>query len=141
MDCFFNVQMVFDMMLFGVLGLGLEVLFTGLLDARNDTRHHLMGYSSMWYFPLYTLPPLVLDAMGGLVLPLPIIVRGLIYTMVIFFIEYVGMFLLRKLLGASPSEASYRQCRWNVHGLIRLDYAPAMFLMGLFFEFVYRRLH
>ncbi len=136
-----GAQALFEMLMFGFLGLGLEVVFTSFLDARKDPQRHLMGFSSLWYFPLYMLPPLFLNVTGWFVLPLPLIVRGLIYTAAIFLVEYMGMFCLRKLLGASPSEASYYQSRWNLHGLIRLDYAPAMFLMGLVFELVYRRLH
>jgi len=59
----------------------------------------------------------------------------------IFAVEYFGMFCLRKLLGSSPSEVGYYQSRWNIHGLIRLDFAPAMFLMGLFLEIIYRRIN
>lgn len=138
---FYGAQLLFEMLIFGVLGLGLEVVFTSALDARKDSKRQLMGYSSLWYLPLYMLPPVFLNVTGWFVLPLPLIVRGLIYMAAIFLVEYVGMFCLRKLLGVSPSEAGYYQSRWNLHGLIRLDYAPAMFLMGLVFELVYRRLH
>lgn len=137
----FCLQTAFEMLLFGVLGLGLEVIFTSAFEIRKVEKRHLMGYSSLWYLPLYMLTPLFLIVTSSLVFPRHILIRGLIYMTVIFVIEYTGMFLLRKLLGSSPSEASYHASKWNIHGLIRLDYAPAMFLMGLIFEFVYRQVH
>lgn len=136
-----EMNIVFKMVVFAVFGLGLEVVFTGILDSRKDKQRHLVGYSSLWYLPLYMLPPLFLNTAGWLLMPLPLLVRGLIYMTAIFFVEYLAMFFLRVLLGASPSETSYYSSKWNVRGLIRLDYAPAMFLMGLVFEFVYSHLH
>ena len=136
-----DTNIVFQMLLFAVLGLGMEVVFTGFLDYRKDAQRHLLGYSSLWYLPLYMMPPLLLSMTGWLLFTLPLVTRGLIYTALIFLVEYTGMFCLRRLLGASPSEANYYQSRWHVHGLIRLDYAPVMFLMGLAFEYVYRHLH
>jgi len=130
----------FQMVLFAVLGLGLEVIFTGLFDCRRGTLCHLMGYSSLWYLPLYMLVPVCFNAGSSLVFQFNWIVRGIIYMLLIFAIEFVAMFLLRLLLGASPSEKSYYQSPFNIKGLIRLDYAPVMFVLGLFLECVYRHL-
>lgn len=135
-----NAHVLFEMLLFAFLGLGLEVFFTAILDCRKDKRRHLLGYSSLWYLPVYMLPPLFFEALGCILFPLSWILRGLIYMFVIFACEYLAMFLLRQLLGASPSEESYYGSRWNIHGLIRLDFAPAMFFLGLIMEFLYRQL-
>jgi len=131
---------IFIMALFGVLGLGLEVIFTAVLDAIKHRQRHLWGYSSLWYIPLYMMAPIILALSAEIISPLPFLVRGLIYMIAIFSCEFVAMFALRKLLGASPSEANYELSRWNICGLIRLDYAPVMFLMGLIFEFVYQQI-
>jgi len=131
-------KILFEMALFAVLGLGLEVLFTSVTDFKGDKRRFLMGYSSLWYGPLYACAPLVLNGAGVFLFELPILVRGVVYALVIWLFEYIGMWLLRLLLGASPSEEQYLKSRWNIHGLIRLDFFPAMFLMGLAFEFVFR---
>ncbi len=130
-----------DMVLFAVLGLGLEVIFTGLVDCKKNTLCHLMGYSSLWYLPLYMMVPILFGVTKLFVFQINWCARGLIYMIMIFAIEYVAMFALRKLLGASPSEGSYYRSPYNVRGLIRLDYAPAMFALGLFFECVYRRIN
>lgn len=131
-------KILFEMALFAVLGLGFEVLFTSVTDFKGDKRRFLMGYSSLWYAPLYACAPLFLNCASVVVFALPMLVRGVVYALVIWLFEYIGMWLLRLLLGASPSEEQYLKSRWNVHGLIRLDFFPAMFLMGLAFEFVFR---
>ena len=132
-----DAEIVIAMLIFGVLGLGLEVIFTAVLPDKKNSKIHLWGYSSLWYLPLYMLAPLFLRLSESTLSALPLLGRGLIYMVVIFACEFVAMFALRKLLGASPSEKNYKLARWNVCGLIRLDYAPAMFLLGLIFEFVY----
>lgn len=136
-----TIDLVFQMIIFAVLGLGLEVVFTGAYDWRRSNPRHLIGYSSLWYLPLYSISPVFLHFVGASLFGLPILLRGLVYMASIFAVEYAGMLCLRKLLGSSPSEVGYYQSRWNVDGLIRLDFAPAMFLMGLFFEFIYRRIN
>lgn len=127
------------MILFAVIGLGMEVVFTALCDCKQDPKRHLMGYSSLWYCPLYALTPVFLYATGSYIFPLPLIMRGMIYMLAIFLVEYFGMLALRKLLGASPSEAHYYRARFNLHGLIRLDFAPAMFALGLILEGIFLR--
>jgi len=131
-------QLSFEMALFAVLGLGFEVLFTSITDFKAEKRRYLMGYSSLWYAPLYACAPLFLHYVGSYLFLLPLLARGVVYALVIWLFEYVGMWLLRLLLGASPSEEQYLKSRWNIHGLIRLDFFPAMFLMGLAFEFIFR---
>lgn len=134
-------SLAFEMFLFAMFGLGLETAFTALLDWRRTRDSHLMGYSSVWYIPLYTAAPLILHLGGDGLMRLPLVVRGLAYMLLIYIFEYAGMLALRKALGSSPSEASYFKSRWNVHGLIRLDFAPAWFLAGLLFEYTDRFLH
>jgi len=133
-------QIAFQMTLFAVLGLGLEVIFTGLFDCRRGKNCHLMGYSSLWYLPLYMLTPVFFALGSDFVFQFNWFVRGIIYMLLIFAIEYVAMFLLRRLLGSSPSEDNYFSSPFNLHGLIRLDFAPVMFALGMILECVYRHL-
>lgn len=135
------MHLLFEMILFGVLGLGIECVFTGASDYVTDRKKHLMGYSSVWYIPLYAMTPLFFNLTHEVLFSLPLIVRGLLYVPLFFGIEYTAMFALRKLLGSSPSQESYYKSRWNIHGLIRLDFAPAFFVLGLLLESVYRFLH
>lgn len=99
-----------------------------------------MGYSSLWYLPLYALAPAYFRLLGPALFPRPWFIRGLAYMASLFAIEYLSMGALRLLLGSSPSEASYLLSPWNIHGLIRLDFAPAWFAAGFLFEALYRHL-
>lgn len=135
------MSLLVQMLLFGVLGLGLECIFTGAWAFVAERKTNLMGYSSIWYIPLYALAPLFFSLAHAYIFPLPLLVRGILYVPLFFAVEYTAMFALRKLLGASPSEDSYYQSDWNINGLIRLDFAPAFFVLGLVLEFVFRALN
>jgi hypothetical protein len=134
-------KLAFEFLLFGFLGLGLEDAFTAALDFFNGENPHLMGHSSLLYFAFYGLTPLVFLALRSLVFPLPLLARGLLYTLCAFAAEYAAMGALRLAFGSSPSEKSYYRSRWNVHGLIRLDFAPAWFAGCLFLESAFRALN
>ena len=131
-------RLVFEVLLFALIGLGMETAFTAATDFRTKRDKHLMGYSSLWYVPLYGFAPVFFHLAHPVIFTLPWLLRGLIYMACIYIVEFAGMGALRFLLGSSPSEAEYYQCRWNVLGLIRLDYAPAWFSAGLLFEFIFR---
>ena len=65
--------------------------------------------------------------------PAPLIARGLCYMTAIYAVEFSAGFLIRRLVGHSPWNY-YGRTRWQVLGLIRLDYAPFWFAVGLGFE-------
>ncbi|MCL2013958.1 MAG: hypothetical protein FWG69_03105 [Oscillospiraceae bacterium] len=107
----------------------MEVVFTGFCSAiRGDVR--LVSTTYLWMFPIYgmgiVLEP-VHNSIRGQMWP----VRGLIYAGVIFALEYVSGLMIRQLTGVCP---------WNytgmyaVQGLIRLDFLPIWFCVGLIFE-------
>lgn len=113
----------------GILGWALEILWTGLhsFQIRNPK---LTGRSSLWMFPIYgsasLLAPLMRRIRGC-----SVIKRGLIYTGCIFLGEYISGTILRRY-DACPWD--YSRSPWNLQGVIRLDYAPVWFLVGLLFE-------
>lgn len=57
--------------------------------------------------------------------------------MLFFAVEYFIGWLLRLIIGKCPWEDNYKGRRWSVNNLIRLDYTPAWFVMGLLFERLY----
>lgn len=61
------------------------------------------------------------------------LIRGTIYMMGIFAAEFTSGKLLRRR-GICPWD--YSKEPTNIQGLIRLDYAPLWFLVGLLFEHV-----
>ncbi|MDO8571491.1 MAG: hypothetical protein Q7R79_02335 [bacterium] len=123
--------------LFACIGLGMEVAFTATRNVLFRKNKSGMGYSSIWYAPLYACAPVFFFLFHTWLFAFPWFLRGLLYVASIFAVEYCGMSALRILLGKSPSESEYRRSRWNIHGLIRLDYAPLWFLAGFAFEYAF----
>ena len=117
----------------GLLGWCLEILYTAACSLKNhDIR--LKGNTSLWMFPIYGLAaffqPLAQTLKGK-----PLFLRGSVYTLCIFLTEYVtGTFLKKK----SACPWNYDDAPFNIHGLIRLDYAPFWFGTGLLYEFLLR---
>ena len=123
------------------MGIGLEVIETAILDWRKDKTRRGMGHSSIWYLPFYAVLPLAyFQAFSAALFSLPFYLRGPIYILSFWALEYPSMALLRRLLGKSPSEDTYRKSPWSVNGLIRLDLWWAWLCFGFAFEWMFRQL-
>jgi uncharacterized membrane protein len=59
--------------------------------------------------------------------------RGALYMIGFFAIEYFSGWLLKRLTGSCPWDYA-AWSRFSVHGYIRLDYAPIWFSIGLALE-------
>lgn len=138
--------------LYGVVGWTAEVVWTAAYEAVTGTRPlvedptvraplhplerwRLAGRTYLWMLPVYGGGGLAFELAHDLVRRYPLVARGLVWTAAIFAIEYIAGLALRRLTGRCPWDYSY--ARLSVHGLIRLDYAPIWFLLGIGFE----RLH
>lgn len=125
--------------LLGAFGWCVEIVFTSVMDSlvlgSAENPWKLEGKSYLWMHPIYG---------GGLylgtvILPLvrpkmPLVLRLLVGVLLCFGIEYVSGWLLRVTTGVCPWD--YSQAEWNVHGLIRLDYAPAWALLSYLVEWL-----
>lgn len=119
--------------IYGLLGLIMETVWTGLGSLlAGDWR--LKSFTSLWMFTIYGLA-VFLEPLHESIRPWPWFSRGLLWVVVIFGIEFAAGGLLREVTGASPWD--YAGKTYNIDGLIRLDYAPAWFAAGLFFERVH----
>lgn len=120
------------------LGLAMEVVFTAIVDYPANGDRRLKGYTYVWMVPIYAL----VYPFCALLYPrfawYPVLIRCFLYALVIYAVEYVSGWLLRRFVGACPWEPEYRKARWHVHGLIRLDFAPAWMAAALIFEWTYR---
>lgn len=107
----------------------MEIFWTGLhaLRVRNLK---LIGNSSLWMFPIYGcaafLTPVMRWMKGEHFLK-----RGLVYMTCIFLGEYVSGSLLKQ---KDMCPWDYSQSPYQYQGVIRLDYAPVWFLVGLLYE-------
>lgn len=113
----------------GGIGWCMEIFWTGIhcLPQKDFT---LMGYSSIWMFPIYGMAA-VIGPVSKYLKELSVLHRGSIYTMGIYFMEFTTGSLLTKL---QICPWDYSQAPFNYKGLIRFDYAPLWFAAGLFFE-------
>ena len=118
---------------YGVLGLGVEVVFTSVGRALSTRDPRLQGRTYLWMLPIYGAGGLFLERLHARLLrrKVPPPVRALAATGAIFAWEYGAGSLLRALVG---------ECPWKYErgitlgGCVRLDYAPFWYGTALLFE-------
>lgn len=114
----------------------MEVLWTGFGSLlKGDLR--MTSRTSVWMFFIYGLAGL-LSPVIDYILRYPVAVRGGIYVVFIFAAEFMTGYVMTKL-NVCPWD--YSDAKYNVMGIIRLDYAPAWFAAGLLLEFAHTRLN
>ncbi|MCI8409638.1 MAG: hypothetical protein HFJ09_10295 [Lachnospiraceae bacterium] len=117
-------------LLCGFTGWCLECFWTGLHSLFLSTDRTLRCGSSLWMFPIYGLG-IFISPISKKLKGKPIFQRGSIYASLIFLVEYVSGSILR-IFHACPW--NYSHAKLQVHGLIRLDFAPLWFAVGLLYE-------
>ncbi len=118
--------------LYGCAGWVLEVCFTGTTAALFERDRSATGKTYLWMHPIYGATALGLEYLAKRLKFLPRPARALAYLAVIYGAEYGTGWLLKRILGRCPWD--YTGHGYNVHGLIRLDYAPAWYVTALLFE-------
>jgi uncharacterized membrane protein len=123
--------------LYGLLGWCAEVVWTAVSECVVGTQRdwRLRGHTSLWMFPIYGLIAPLYEPVHNALRHWPWFLRGIIYLLGIWFIEYVSGWLLRRLTGKCPWD--YSHLRGHLHGLIAWEYAPVWFLFGLGLERVH----
>lgn len=113
----------------GLTGWCIEVAFTSVGSALNKDKK-LTGKSSAWMFPIYGMAAGI-----GVVAPKishwPIACRGLLYGTSIMGAEYLTGSILTKI-DACPWD--YKDAKYSVNGLVRLDFFPLWAIAGLLYE-------
>ena len=117
----------------GLTGWCMEIVFTSLKGLRRHD-HKLLGQTSIWMFPIYGCAALI-KPLYYLIDRLPAAIRGGIYSAAIFAGEYVSGSILKKH-NCCPWD--YSRARFNIRGVIRLDYAPLWMGARLLFELILR---
>jgi uncharacterized membrane protein len=119
----------------GFCGWCMECFWTGLGAIKKHTDKKLSCHTSIWMFPIYgmaaCLTPICKKLKNHCAL-----LRGGVYALFIYVAEFTTGIILKKY-GACPWD--YSKAKLNYKGVIRLDYAPAWFIAGLFFEKVLNR--
>lgn len=127
-----NIYMKKRFVIYGFSGLVAETLFTGLGSLiKGDLT--MRASTFIWMFPIYGLM-ILLEPVHNSVRNFPAVIRGGVYTPIIFGIEYTTGWILRELIGICPWNYSGP---YSIDGLITLSFIPVWFVGGLIFE----RLH
>ncbi|MDE2291121.1 MAG: hypothetical protein KGL53_03470 [Elusimicrobia bacterium] len=120
------------------VGVAMEVAFTAAVDASVREGWRLKGQSYLWMFPIYALVVPFLRLLRPLAGGWPWLLRAPFYVLVLYVVEFLAGWLLRRATGRCPWD--YGKARWAVAGLIRLDYFPAWLAAVTVFEALCRRL-
>lgn len=113
----------------GITGLCLEVLWTGMINFFKKDKK-LSCNTSLLMFPIYGMAFLI-KPISTLIKKRNFIFRGCFYTFLIYIVEYLSGNELKK---RELCPWDYSKSKFNIKGIIRLDYASAWFTVGLFYE-------
>ena len=91
----------------------------------------LMGYSFLWMLPIYALL-IFMEPLSFYLKPLPWFIRGVIYVFLLWIVEYLSGWLIRRITGRIPWD--YSLARFHLHGVIRFDFFPFWFVFMLVAE-------
>lgn len=113
----------------GIVGWCIEVLWTSLTNFKSADKR-LIGNTSLWMFPIYGMAAII-SPVSKVLKKKNVMIRGSIYTFFIYLMEFTTGTILKKR-NCCPWD--YSKNKFNIKGVIRLDYAPLWFAMGLFYE-------
>ncbi len=89
-----------------------------------------MGHTSLWMFPSYGLAACIYP-LNRVLRHFPVWLRGALYSGGILSVEYASGMILKHF---SCCPWNYEGAKYNINGVIRLDYAPFWAAAGLIFE-------
>lgn len=125
-------------MIFALGGLLGEV-FAGAITQLSAGNWNLHGTSSLWMMIDYGLFGLILMPLTTRMvrwrIPLPF--RAFVYMLLIFAVEYVSGIIFTRGFGLKIWD--YTGMSYNLHGQIALYCVPIWYTLGLFAEYLYRK--
>ena len=164
MSSLFQSGVLYRLPLYMIYGLVCEVLFTAVTDLisphflkswnvfgnnspqpplrtcpeyvsglRGGVKWKAIGYSFLWMLPIYALLVFIEPASEGMK-NFPLLVRGLLYVLALWMVEYFSGRLIKKISGHIPWD--YSASRWNLSGAIRFDFLPIWLVFVLVAEWL-----
>ena len=126
--------MIFRFIFYGLIGLAIEIIWTAIYDKVFNKKDgwDLKGTSYVWMLPIYGCTVLFYEPVHNLIRDWNWYNRGLLYMVGIFVAEYVAGYYLKKW-DRCPWDYTY-ETKFHLHGLIRFDYAPLWFFLGMLLE-------
>lgn len=125
-----NIHMKIRFLIYGLAGWLAETLFTGFGSLLGGDLT-MPARTYIWMFPIYGLM-ILLEPIHDNIRSAPVAIRGGVYTILIFAIEYTTGGLLKELLGSCPWD--YGAEPYSIGGIITLRFIPVWFIGGLIFE-------
>ncbi len=128
---------------FAFIGVAHEVLWTGILDSKKNKDPRLKGRSSLWMFPVYGGILFIIILVQWLYPSYHWAIRGTIYMTLILAWEFITGTLINRIAKAPWNYAKHTEDgigspkRFNIKGLICLEYAPIWFVEGLLAEWLF----
>jgi uncharacterized membrane protein len=123
--------------IYGLLGWCFEVVWSAVTEKawgkQRDWR--LAGHTYLWMFPIYGLLAPLGEPIHNFLRSHSWLLRGFVYLVGIWTVEYVSGRLIKKLTGKCPWD--YSDFPGNFQGIVTLEYAPVWFVFGLAFERVH----
>lgn len=123
--------MLIHYIIYGLSGLILEVFWTGL-GSLFSGNFNLTGHTYLWMFFIYGLA-IFFEPIHEKIRHRSLIVRGIIWSILIFTIEFSTGYLLDLMLGSCPWDYS-KETTLTLYGYIRFDYFFVWFVVGIIFE-------
>lgn len=126
-----NNYMLLRYAIYGITGFLIEIFWTGLGSLLTGNLA-LKSTTYLWMFFIYGMA-VFFEPIHNRIRRENFIIRGFIWVSLIYLIEFSSGFILDRLIGFCPWDYT-QSTSYTYLGYIRLDYFPAWFLAGLFFE-------
>ncbi len=134
----------FIFIVFVMAGLSMEVIWTAIVWFFKKKKMKLVGSTSLWMIPFYAIIPYVFCFIRRYFFNYDIFFRGFVYMFIIFSLEYTYGLICRNILKVSPWDYSKDtqdhtgyHCKFNIKGLITLEFIPLWYIMGIIGELLY----
>ena len=115
----------------GILGWCIEIIWTAFHGIKSKN-NKFIGYTSIIMFPIYGLASVIKPISLKLKkMKMPTIIRGIVYSIGIFMVELITGSILKK---TNNCPWDYSDKKYNIKGVIRIDYAPLWCIVGVIFE-------
>lgn len=121
---------------YGVVGVAGEIVFTGAREGVLRREPKLEGHSYVWMLPIYGLAALLFEPAHAVVRGRPWWQRAAVYSVGIMGVEYATGMALRRGTGVVPWDYTGHSRFALPGGAVRLDYAPLWGVAGLALEHV-----
>lgn len=131
------VSLPFRAYLYALQGYFIEITFTAFYDLIEGTGNlKLRGYTSVWSLFIYSVASLVMERINAFLQPrgVPLLVRAAAHALWMYAWEFTTGCMLSRV---DACLWDYKNYRYNIAGLVTLEYAPLWFLLGVIFEVVY----